>query len=236
MLKFSNKLLLVCLLSLIPALGMAQQPAQPAEPLESQEGEEVKVEKEAFSPIPEALRVGIDVSRLLGNMVNPNSRYYEANADLTFGRYLLSADWGTGKQTRTSDIVEYRTSGSFFRIGPDVNFIQNSADHNALFFGLRYARSNYEEKLNTTFKVPGWEMQPIDPERTTSARWFEGVVGLRARVWNNFYLGYTMRYKFWLKIHNEERFISYEVPGFGKVGDGNTFSFNYHILYRIPFN
>ena len=31
------------------------------------------------------------------------------------------------------------------------------------------------------------------------ARWFELTGGLKVRMWKNFWLGYTARYKFWLK-------------------------------------
>lgn len=219
--------MIACTMGLIPILGFAQQPVDSA----AVAGEK---QEEGFSFRPEGLRLGIDASNLISNLLNKDRRFYEANVDVSFGKYLLSADLGTGMHALFADGLEYHTSGNYFRIGPDINFIPESDDKNAFFVGLRYGRSSFEEKLNTTFFVPGWNALEVNPNRQASARWFEGVVGLKARVWNNFYLGYTLRYKFGAKVKDDEGFTAYEVPGFGKLGDGNTFSFNYHIFYRIP--
>lgn len=214
-------------MSLIPIVGYAQQPVDSA----AVAGEK---QKEEFSFKPEGLRLGIDASRLIGNLLNQDLHFYEANADVSFGKYLLSADLGNGRHFINADGLDYQTSGTYFRIGPDINFIPESKDKNAFFVGLRYGRSSFEEKLNTTFSSPGWNVLEVSPNRQASARWFEGVLGLKARVWNNFYLGYTLRYKFGAKVKEDEGFTAYEVPGFGKLGDGSTFSFNYHVFYRIP--
>ena len=225
-----NNIIIAFALCLIPAVGFAQQPADT-----TGIGRKEMVEKEEFSFIPEAIRVGLDVSHLVGNVVDPNRKYYELNTDVSFGRYLLSADWGTGRQYRSADDLDYSVSGSYFRVGPDYNFIADSENNNALFVGLRFGRSSFGEELNTTFTVPGWDVLLVDPNRQTSAHWFEGVGGLKVRVWKSLYLGYTLRLKFGIKVHDDNLFTAYEVPGFGTVGDGTKFSFNYHVAYRFPF-
>lgn len=226
--KSLSNIVLSIVFCLFVLQGFSQQPADTA----AMAKEETK-EKPDFRP--EAIRVGIDLSRLLINVTDPDQTSYELNADLSLHKYLLSADWGTATNHHFADGLDYQTSGRFFRAGADINFIPESKNRNAFFLGLRFGRSNFEEKLNTTHFIPGWDTLSVNPERRATARWFEGVGGLRARVWNNFYLGYTLRYKFGLKAKNENSFIAYEVPGFGVAGDGNKFSFSYHLLYRIPF-
>lgn len=230
MLKSTLKILPVLgLLWLCPILLKAQQPADTL----GAEGKTLQEDTARFRP--EGLRIGIDVSRLLNNVANPDSRYWEVNTDLSFGKYLLSADWGTGREYRFRAPQDYLVSGSYFRVGPDINFIPDNVDKNALFIGLRYARSSFREQLSSQVVAAGYDTLLVNFDRRSSAHWYEMVAGLKARVWNNFYMAYTLRYKLGLSIHSPENLTPYEVPGFGRRGDGNAFSFNYHLFYRIPF-
>ena len=220
----------------------AQQPAE----AERQEEKTVSLEEEGepFSWKPTALRLGVDISRLTLSLLEKDARFFEANGDLQFGRYLLAAELGTGRQQRNYlDQLAYQVRGTYFRLGADINLIPENKENNVLFVGLRYGRSSYAEQLYTTYTDPVFSTTdavqgsfPVEIEdREANARWFEGVAGMKARVWKGFFLGYTLRYKLALKTNGTASFASYEVPGFGKVGDGNTFAFNYHIFYRIPF-
>ncbi len=229
-LKYIDKLFVVALLLFLPEMVCGQEPVDTLSAAGSQ------ADTAGWKlPVLEGVRLGIDVSRLIGMAVDADRRFYELNTDFSFGRYLLSADVGTGRQNRFTEGLDYRTLGTYFRIGPDVNFIPDNKDNNAFFLGARYGWCTFEEQLNTIFTHTDWGSFPVYNERRTTARWFEAVAGLKARVWDNFYLGYTMRLKFGLKVNDDSSFAAYEVPGFGKVGDGNTFAFNYHIFYRIPF-
>lgn len=230
-LKFTPKILPVLgLFCLLPVLLKAQQPAE----TDTLNTEDPQLREDTVSFRPEGLRIGIDASRLLSTLANPDTRYWEVNADLSFGQYLLSADWGIGRQYRNRDLQDYQLSGSYFRIGPDFNFIPDNPEKNALFFGLRYARSSFREQLSSQIAEPAYDPLVVNFDRRTSACWFEMVAGLKAKVWKNFYLAYTLRYKLGLNTKSPAGLIPYEVPGFGRRGDGNTFSFNYHLFYRIP--
>lgn len=222
--------LLVALL-LLPVVLFAQEPVDTV----SAAGVQLDTTDHSIPFKFEGARIGLDVARLLGMAVNPDGRYFELNSDFDFGRYLLSADWGLGRQNRFEEGLDYRSSGTYIRIGPDVNLIPGSEDNNVIFVGARYGWGNFEEQLTTTYQHVDWGTFPVNSERRTSARWFEAVAGLKARVLDNLYLGYTMHLKFGLKVNDDRSFVAYEVPGFGKVGDGSTFSFSYHLLYRIPF-
>lgn len=235
MLKFIHKSILLAGLFSLPLLLQAQQPVPastaPADTALQKSTEEII----GFTYIPEELRLGLDLSRLISTAVNPNLRAAELNADLRFGRYYLAADFGTGSRDRSADGLQYSSSGSYFRIGPDINFVPGDEDRNTLFLGLRYGRSWYNERLETVYEESRWVPLPVAVSRQTGAGWLEAVAGMKAMVWNNFYLGYTLRFKFFLRTQERDHFTSYEVPGFGKVGEGTAFAFNYHLMYRIPF-
>ncbi len=229
MLKSIHKLFLVLLLCcFLPEVLQAQQQSNPSVP------DSVK-EKKTFSWGPSALRIGLDASRLVEQAVAPDKQFYEVNADLSIGNYFLVADFGAGSHLQEKEEFNYELKGNYFRLGADFNFIPDNKNNNVLFIGVRYARSSYSEKLDAVFASPVFGAFPVDYDRPATARWFEGVAGMKARVWGGLFLGYTLRYKLGLKTHAAGSFASYEVPGFGRVGDGNTFAFNYHISYRIPF-
>lgn len=235
MLKFIHKSILLAGLCSLPLFLRAQEPAPaataPADTALQKSADEII----GFTYIPEELRFGLDLSRLISTAVNPGSRFAELNADLRFGRYYLAADFGAGSRERLADGLQYSSSGSYFRIGPDVNFVPGDEDRNSLILGLRYGRSWYNERLETAYEEPRWAPLPVSVSRQTGAGWFEAVAGMKAMVWNNFYLGYTLRFKFLLMTQDRSNFTSYEVPGFGRVGEGTAFAFNYHLMYRIPF-
>lgn len=218
-------------------MALAQQPADSVR--QNARGDSREREGVGFTWKPSAMRLGVDVSRLALSLLQQDRRYYEINSDLQFGKYLLVADLGTGKQSRSySNQLDYGVEGSYFRLGADVNFIPESKENNVLFVGLRYGFSAYAEQLTTVYADPVFSSSgpfPFDVNRPATARWFEGVAGMKARVWKSLFMGYTLRYKFGLNTRSAGSFASYEVPGFGVVGDGNTFAFNYHIFYRIPF-
>lgn len=221
--------------ALLPYMLQAQETvSQPADTV--RQGTDTTAVAYPFTYIPEELRLGLDLSRLMVWAVNPETHFVELNSDLRFGRYYLAADFGMGGLERNSDVVNYQVEGSYFRIGPDYNLIPGNEDRNTLFVGLRYGRSWYRERLNTVYVEEGWEDVPLRIDRNTSAGWAEIVLGMKARVLGNLYLGYTMRFKLGVGAGYHQNFKSYEVPGFGDTSGGRSnFSFNYHLFYRIPF-
>jgi hypothetical protein len=233
-LRFLNKyFLLIGLFCVLPFMLQAQEGELPASdttihtPSEAGPG---------FTYIPEELRIGLDLSRIAVGLVNPETRFTELNADLRFGRYYLSADVGRGRLERNTDMTAYQVNGTYLRVGPDINLIPGDEDGNTMFLGLRYGHSWYRERLNTVYEEATWGSFPVVVNRNARSGWFEAVAGMKARVWNNLYLGYTLRLKFGLMAEDRNNFVSYEVPGFGVGGEGSNFSFNYHVFYRIPFS
>jgi hypothetical protein len=185
--------------------------------------------------IPTALRVGTDLTLIGSTLFGTGRNQYELNTDLQFGKYFFTADYGLGSRQHLREDFNYEYQGNYFRIGFDYNFIPDDPDNNLIFTGLRYGRSFYSDRI--IYQVNdeifgdysfGYENPSIN------GRWFEIVAGMKIKVWNQFYLGYTLRYKLFRKVSGAENFSTYEIPGYGRAAVSNTAGFNYHIFYQIP--
>lgn len=222
------------LLSFLVVTAMAQDPELEAEdsiPVRTKKPDSLR-EKIYFRSI----RGGTDVLALI---LSSSDRFsgWEVNGDADFGPFYLAADYGSW---RKNEILatggDYSNEGKYWRAGVDVNLLKKDPDRNMLFFGLRYAKSSFTETLNYTSSDPYFgSLQYQLKNPSAGAAWGELVSGLRMKVWNEFWMGFTSRMKFALNTSGDESVTTYDVPGYGVVGQGIAWGFNYQVFWRIPF-
>lgn len=182
-----------------------------------------------------SIRVGTDVLALALSASNRFSGW-EANGDMDWGPFYLAVDYGKWQKNETLITGgDYDNDGSYWRAGIDVSLLKKDPDRNMFFFGLRYARSSFRETINYIAVDPYFgntAFQVNNP--AASAGWGELVAGLRVKVWKEFWMGFTSRMKFALKVSGSDGFPSYDVPGYGLVGQGINWGFNYQVFWRVP--
>ena len=188
-----------------------------------------------ISYLPTGIRVGMDLLSIIKTRTDETFRGYEVNADLDFHKYYLAADYGTSGTNYYSDTRQYEMSGSYFRLGADINILKKDPDKNVIFFGLRYAQSIFSESMTTTVNDTIWGTTGLMTYANPNAKahWLELTGGLKVKIWKGFWMGYTARYKFGLSISNTTEMVSKDVPGYG-VNNGSTWGFNYQLFWRIP--
>jgi hypothetical protein len=185
--------------------------------------------------IPTGVRIGTDALALIKTAYDERYSGWELNAEVDFHRYFLAVDMGNWQRDLSSDQGRYTNKGTYFRIGPDVNFLHREADKNVLFFGARYARSVFSEDFFTTIDDPVWgTTEGTFSNSDAKARWFELTGGLRVRVWKIVWLGYTARFKFGLGTSDTPAMLPYDIPGYGRNDKKSTWGFNYLIMVRLP--
>jgi hypothetical protein len=184
---------------------------------------------------PTGVRLGLDLIPLVRGMVDPEFSGWEAAADVDFHRYFLVGEFGSLALQQTTSDGDHESKGTYYRFGADVNFIRNDPDRNAFFFGMRYARSSFREKLTYAYEDPVWGdgMRTVTIDNGT-AGWAEMVMGLKVKIWKEVWLGFTSRYKFALSADGSDQMNPYLVPGYGLAGRRSYWGFNYYIFYRIP--
>lgn len=192
------------------------------------------------------LRVGADLSKLIKTALNSDHSTFEINADYRFSkRYYIAGEFGNEKRTIDDTQVNFTTKGSYFKAGIDYNAYENWLDmENAIFTGLRYGVSSYSHTLNThgiyntdTF----WnEINLVDTPRDfngITSHWLELIVGIKAEVFSNLYLGVNVQLKSLIVNNEPDNFDNLYIPGFGKTYDGSNWGvgFSYTVSYFIPF-
>ena len=126
---------------------------------------------------------------------------------------------------------KYKNNGVSMRFGVDINFTHKNKNRDAIFWGLRYCFSNYDESLSLWNTY--WKEYSVYHNEKQFSTWYEMVLGIKAKIASHFYIGYTVRIKFNPTIDNQTSFNTYSIPNFGRI---NTFSdfrlgFDYHLYY-----
>lgn len=209
---------------------------------------------------PYGLRVGIDLSRPLISVLKDGYTGLEIVGDyrLTNNMYL-AAELGNEKSTQQEDLYNFTASGSYLKLGVDFNTYGNwYGMHNIIHVGGRYAFSSFSQTLNNYhildsnryWNDPEYQINP-DPNAINqfpigstvsqeynglNASWLEAVVGIKAELFANIYLGASVRIGFLVTNKEPEDFRNLWIPGFNKVTDDSKFGvgYNYTLTYFLP--
>lgn len=194
------------------------------------------------------LRVGIDLSRIIRSSLDDNYTGLELVGDYRLTQDLfLAAELGNENVTRQEDLYEFNTTGSYLKLGIDRNTYANwYGEQNLIFYGGRLGFSTFNNTLNN-YQIfdtnrywnpdgfaPGSETPEEFNDRT--ATWIEAVLGIKAEILPNIYLGASVRLGFLFTDAQNGRFPILYVPGFNKVTWDSKFGvgYNYSISYFLP--
>ena len=190
--------------------------------------------------IPTGVRVGIDAIAAVKSRVTTNWTGWEVNADIDFWRYFLAVEVGNWSRNEMLTNGRYTNTGTYYRVGADVNFMMKERQKNMFFLGFRYGVSNFDETVAFNYQDPtnviGYRgtYQITTGHTGLSAHWFELTTGLRARIWGPFWTGYTARLKFAPSYSTGSNFHAFDIPGYGIAEKATTWGINYQLMFRIP--
>ena len=185
---------------------------------------------------PTGVRFGANIFRLASSALSNNKSQWDITSDIDFNNYMLEVSYGRASNMVVNDSLNYSNSGSFLRIGGDINFIKDKTDANALVIGLKYVRGTYNEDLSfvdidTLFGNTARELS----NKGLTSSWVEANVGMKVRMWEHLYLGFYFRYRFNLAVKGDREFGTYQIPGYGLEERRNIMGLDYYIAWRIPF-
>ena len=185
--------------------------------------------------LPTGIRFAYDALGPLNAALGADTRAHEFAVDTDFGKYFLTAEFGTSKRSTTIPDGAYTNSGTYFRIGADVNFLRKDPDRNMFFLGARYGRAVYNETLSYLADTEfGPQTLSAENSRLQSG-WLELTTGLKVRVFRIFWMGYTARMKFAPSTPDNSRLVPYDIPGYGLTFKKPWWGFSYYVMMRIPF-
>lgn len=205
-----------------------------------QSNQELKIGQPKPDWRPSMIRVSYDIIPV-GEAIFTSTRsgqHFQASVD--FHKYFFMVEYGTQQTQRGERFsYQYENNGSYFRLGPEVNLLKNSVI-NTLNFGIRYARSTFDDQVSFTKTLDNGTVNPTEIPVNESnngvvAQWAELTAGLNVNVWKGMYMGYTIRYKFRRKITGNDVLTPYDIPGFGLHENRLGVGFNYFIGWAFKW-
>lgn len=191
------------------------------------------------------LRFGADASKLIRTFFDDQYSGFEINADYRLKKKLyIAGEIGVEEKTDVTEYLNITTQGSYIKGGIDYNMYENWLDmDNMIYTGFRLGASSFNHTLNS-FNVyttnQYWEPQFSSNEAqkfdALTAVWLELIIGMKAEIFNNLYLGLNIQLKAKVTDTEPNNFTNIYIPGFGKTFDsaGLGAGYNYTISYRIP--
>ena len=190
------------------------------------------------------IRVGIDVSKPFLPLMYGNERMgFEAAADVYVAKNLFAAaeaGWMRIDLDKGDTAYHYRSNGMYAKAGVDYNMLKarHPYSNDMVYVGFRYGMSVFNREIDN-ITIPGYYWPDLPgqsiPKATLNAHWIELLMGVRAEVLRNFYVGLTFRIKFKVVSPNDEQSTPYFIPGYGKGNEGYSLGLNYFASYNIKF-
>jgi hypothetical protein len=186
------------------------------------------------------ISLGADLSRFIVPFVDTTRYCWEFSGDYEIIKDLyLVAEIGSETTNLKTANYNYNSSGGYTRIGVDYNYMKHvdKDSKDLMLVGLRYGFTTFNQKAsNITIEDPLWgNLSGVNiPANWLTAHWFELATGMRARLFNNFYLGWSARLRIKLGSTNDETLSPYSIPGYGKPWSNTSIGINYSLFYKIP--
>lgn len=197
---------------------------------------------------PYGLRVGVDLSRIILSMVKEGYSGLEFVGDYRLTQKIyLAAEVGNEKYDQQEDLYDFTTSGGYLKVGVDYNTYENwYGMNNSIFIGGRYVVSTFSQTVNehtiydnNRYWYPNGFAPGIPGKQEyngLSASWLEFVLGAKAELFANFFLGISLRLGYLVTNKEPDNFSNLWIPGFNKKTEGTKFGvgYNYSLTYFIP--
>lgn len=199
----------------------------------------IPVKKERYG-----LRVGVDLFKLTRSFYEKEYTGLELVGDYRLTRrHYLAAEIGNENKTVDEDQLNFTTKGTYIKVGFDYNTYENWLNmENMISVGLRYGVSSFSQTLNSYAVYnpnPYFGESPVTISGENfdglTAQWVEVVAGVKAKVFNNVFVGFSLRLNRLLSQTRPNNFDNLYIPGFNRTYNGDFgVGFNYTVSYFIP--
>lgn len=190
--------------------------------------------------IPGGLRVGLDLSRFVTAIFQPYRKEINVVADARINsRFYAAFEGGYSRSSYSDTSYSYKGNGVFATIGVDYNFLKRQfpQEKNMFYTGFRYGFSHLTYEVpEYTIRNPYWggKIPGSYPKTSVNAHWVELLIGLKAEVLKNLFLGWNIRGRMLLNTIKNDEFTPLIIPGFGSGRKKAVFDVQYTVSYVIP--
>ena len=191
------------------------------------------------------LRVGADLSKLIRSFVDDDYKGFEINGDYRLTKtWYVAGEIGTEEKITTTDFLSVTAKGNYFKAGADYNMYKNWLGmENMIYSGFRAGvstfsqeRNNYTVYAKDQFWQPQYTSNASLKTSGLSAIWVELIIGIKAEVLNNLFVGVNAQLKSLISENQPDGFENLYIPGFHKTYDSGKFGagYGYTVSYLIP--
>lgn len=184
-------------------------------------------------------RIGLDLARFVYYFTKPAEIGAEISADFEIYKNMYPViELGYSTMEENTELFDYSSGGSYGRVGMDYNVLpqKDRSLHHTFTVGARYGLSVFTQHAENMYIENGyWGDLMVDSyESSLRAHWIELVLGLKAEVAANFFLGWSVRYRILLNPEMDQNVTPQLIPGYGKGTNNRGFGLSYSIYYKIP--
>ena len=189
--------------------------------------------------IPLKIKLGVEVSGPVTYFSDKNILNEEAyiSVDLNEKKSLfLSVGYLNFKYSQYN--YEYLNKGSFIRAGIDFNLLEPDKSRGKYWagIGLHYGLSLFSSQIPTFYKENYWGLETSSiPRRTYSGHFVEVSPGVRAEIFKNFSMGWSISLRLLLYTGTGKDLRPIYFPGFGNGAKSIATGLSYFIVWNIPY-
>ena len=186
-------------------------------------------------------RISYDLASLTLLYFDPVRMLYTVSVDYELKQDVYPVvDLGYQRVKIDDELYRYRSDGYFARIGADVNLLKYDKQvdvYEMMYAGGRYGLALFSQQAGNIAVQDGYwgdfNGGKIE-EHSLTAHWISLVGGMRAEVFRNFFMGWSVFMNIRFYPSGDLGLVPYSIPGFGKGENRVTVSINYTLSYRIP--
>ncbi|WP_229796809.1 DUF6048 family protein [Algibacter mikhailovii] len=191
------------------------------------------------------LRLGADIGKLGRSFLDDDYTGFEIIGDFRLTKKLyIAAEIGVEEKNTITNYMDITSSGSYLKAGVDYNMYENWLDmDNMIFAGFRFGGSTFSQDLNsatiyTTNQYWSPQLTSTDKIEVSglSAFWAEILLGIKAELFKNLYMGLNVQLKILATETKPDNFGNVYIPGYHKNYDNSPIGvgYSYTLSYRIP--
>lgn len=192
------------------------------------------------------LRLGADIGKLARTFLDDDYSGFEIIGDFRLTEKLyVAGEIGVEEKNTLTDYLDITTQGSYLKAGVDYNMYENWLGmDNMIFAGFRIGASAFSHDLNSATVYTTnqyWSPQLTSTENIEfsglTAIWTEILLGVKAELFNNLYMGFNVQLKILASESKPDNFGNVYIPGYHKNYDSSPIGvgYSYTLSYRIPF-
>jgi len=113
---------------------------------------------------------------------------------------------------------DYNNSGTYYRVGVDVNFLGKDPDKTC--FSLAFEQGILLSNESVIMLMPSTLILSDTTNSSNinaSGNWGEITTGLRVKVWKGLWNGLHRTHEISPKVHSSPNFVTYDMPGYGVI-------------------